>query len=159
MYRDAVPCGQNVLAHQARGPTELYRFAINEEALVAECGSRFREGLERRDCAIHIELGVGTGVAAVRHGQADQLVAILLKQGGGFLNEFAALLEAQGPQGGAACSAGEIERLFPIEAVRRGVSEDFFSRGILEWFALSRALAPFATQITLELGHGRLEVS
>ena len=149
-----VPRGQDVLADQARGPAELNRLAIDEEAPVAQGDSHFREGLKRGDRAIHVELGVGARVAAVGHGETDQFVAVLLKKSRGLLNQFAALLEGQGAQGGATLGAGEVERLLPIEAVRRGVGEDFFGRRVEKRFACALALLPFTAQIALEFRHG-----
>jgi hypothetical protein len=134
-------------------PTELNGLAVGKQTFIANGSAHLRIGLQCGDGAVDIELGVGAGVAAVGHGEADEFVAVLLEQGRRLLHQFAALLEGEGAQGGAAHAPRVMQGLLAVEAIRRRHGQDFLGGWIEQGLARALALPPFPGEVALQCGH------
>src|SRR5439155_12350573 len=75
VHGDAVARDPEMDARVASGAAELHRLAVAERAKRAELRAQLGVVGDGADGAVYVELGVASSVAAVLHGEADQLVA------------------------------------------------------------------------------------
>ena len=117
-------------ARVPRRPAELHGLAVAQRAQRPELRAELRIVRQRRDGAVDVELRVPARVAAVLHGEADQLVARHVHRLAPRLQELAALRERQLARGRAALRPAELHRFSEIDPVARSAGERSFRRGV-----------------------------
>src|SRR5437899_2725191 len=99
VHRHAVPRDPEVETCVPRGAAELDRISVAQRAQRPELPAELRVVRERGDGAVDVELGVAARVAAVLHGEGDELVAAGVQRLAPGPEQRSALSEGQLAQG------------------------------------------------------------
>ena len=126
MHRDAVAWHPDVNARVPRRPAQLDGLAVAERVQRAELGAEVAVMGEGRDGTVDVELRVRARVAAVRDGEADQLVPRGMERFRPGTAQLTALREGQLAERGPAAGARMVERLAEIDARGSGARERLF---------------------------------
>jgi len=117
-------------ARVASGPPELHHLAVAERAKRSELRAQLRVVGDGADGAVHVELGVAPGIAAVLHGQGDQLVARGVQGLAPGLQELPSLRETSGSRrAGPPCSRLSSSAAPKSDAVGRCAGEGLLGAG------------------------------
>jgi len=135
-----------MLAVEAGAAREGDALAVHEEADRAQALADLGVGAQGEGRAVHVELGVAAGVAAVADGEVQKLVAMGLERVGHRPQELAPLREGQRPQRGTTRAAREVERGGEIEPRAAGLRQRLFGRGVDERLGVA-ALDPATRQM------------
>jgi hypothetical protein len=150
---DAFAREPHVLAKEPCAASELDPVAVGEDETVAELRREIGVRRERPDRAVDVELRVAARVAAVRDGEADELVTLRVDRPRHRAEHLAALHEIHRAEARAAFRARELERGREVEPVGRRGGDDFLGGRIHELGLLAAALLPRTRNEARELVH------